>query len=502
VFAFIRLTVLCSPLILAACAVGPDFKQPSAPSGADYTQTQLPSKTAATSGAAGGAQRFEVGGDIPGQWWTLFQSAELNDLIDRAFKQSPTITAAQATLAVARENMLAQRGLLFPSIGVDASGSRNATPTAALSPVAANNQRIYSLYTGELTVSYSLDAFGLNRRMIESAAAQADGQRFELEAAYLTLSSNVVLAAVNVASLRGQIAAQEEAIATHIELRDILRRQTALGEIAEADLLQEEALLAQAQAALPPLQKQLALQRNALTALVGGFPNEKLVDDFDLDTLHLPEDLPVSLPSKLVEQRPDILAAGAALHTASAQVGVAIASRLPQISLTAALGTSPNAIHNAFTPYNQFFTILGSAAQPIFQGGALLHRQRAAQASFQQAAAQYRSTVTNAFQNVADVLQSVQADAATLQAAVTAEQAASRSLSVAQARLRVGEVPYLSMLAAQQTYLSARITAIQARAARFADTAALFQAVGGGWWNRPQAIAAAQEPAPPRQRQQ
>jgi NodT family efflux transporter outer membrane factor (OMF) lipoprotein len=495
VFAFIRLTVLCSPLLLAACAVGPDFKRPAAPSGADYTPTSLPSNTAATSGAAGGAQRFDVGGEIPGEWWTLFQSTELNELIDRAFKGSPTIAAAQSALAVARENMLAQKGSLFPSIGVDASGSRNATPTASLAPVAANNQRIYSLYTGELTVSYSLDAFGLNRRMIETAAAQADNQRFELEAAYLTLSSNVVLAAVNVASLRGQIAAQQEAINAHIELRDILQRETALGETAEADLLQEQAVLAQAQAALPPLQKQLALQRNALTALVGGLPNEKLADDFDLAALHLPEDLPVSLPSKLVEQRPDILAASAALHAASAQVGVAIASRLPQISLTAALGTSPNAVANAFTAYNQFFSILGKVAQPIFQGGTLLHRQRAAEASFRQAGAQYRSTVINAYQNVADVLQSVQADAATLRAAVTAEEAASRSLSVARARLRAGEVPYLSVLAAQQTYVSARIASIQARAARLADTAALFQAVGGGWWNRSDAPVAALEPA-------
>jgi NodT family efflux transporter outer membrane factor (OMF) lipoprotein len=264
----------------------------------------------------------------------------------------------------------------------------------------------------------------------------------------------------------------------------VLEREAALGEIAQADVLQQQTVLAQARAALPPLQKQMALQRNALTALVGGFPNESTAEDFDLARLHLPDDLPVSLPSQLVEQRPDILAAAAALHAASAQVGVAIASRLPQISLSAALGTSPNALANAFTPYNQFFSVVGNVAQPIFQGGALLHHQRAAQAAFDQAAAQYRSTVINAFQNVADVMQSIQADARTLQAAVEAQDAASKSLEVATQRLRAGEATYLSVLIAQQAYETTRVAAIQARAVRLADTVALFQAIGGGWWNR------------------
>jgi len=295
-----RSPILLMSLLLAACAVGPDFRQPATPGGAGYTHTPLPTKTAAAPGAVGAAQQFAVGGDIPGQWWTLFQSPELNAMIDRAFKASPTIAAAQSALAVARENMLSQRGTLFPSIGVDASGSRNETATASLAPVAANNQRIYSLYTGELTVSYSLDAFGLNRRMIESVAAQADNQRFELEAAYLTLSSNLALAAFNVASLRGQIAAQQEVIEANAELLDILRHESTLGEVAEADVLQQQAVLAQAQATIPPLEKQLALQRDALIALMGGFPNEDIAADFELSSLRLPEDLPVSLPSTLV----------------------------------------------------------------------------------------------------------------------------------------------------------------------------------------------------------
>jgi NodT family efflux transporter outer membrane factor (OMF) lipoprotein len=249
-------------------------------------------------------------------------------------------------------------------------------------------------------------------------------------------------------------------------------------------VLQQEAVLAQAQQLLPPLEKQLAQQRNALIALTGGFPNQDLGATFDLDTLSLPRDLPVSLPSSLVEHRPDILAAAATLHAASAQVGVAIANRLPQLSLTAALGTSPNAVASAFTPYNQFFTIIGKVAQPIFQGGALVHRQRQAQAAFDQAAAQYRSTVIAAYQNVADVLQGVQADARAVQAATAAEQAASRSLDLSRKELQLGSISYLSVLNAEQTYATARLTLIQAQTARLADSAALFQALGGGWWNR------------------
>lgn len=484
-YALKRISLLL-PLVLAACAVGPDFRQPDAPGNAGYAPSPLPPMT---DGAA--PQRFVSGGDVSGEWWTLFQSHTLDALVERGLKASPTVAAAQAALTAAQENVLAQRGSLFPAIGLDASGSRNETSTASLAPVAANNQRIYSLYTGELTVSYSLDAFGLNRRMIESAAAQADNQRFELEAARVTLSTNIVLGAINQAALRDQIGAQQAVIAADTSLVDIVQRQHAAGEASQADVLQQETALAQAQAALPPLQKQLALQRDALVALVGGYPNEDVAAGFELSSLHLPEDLPVSVPSKLVEQRPDILAAAAALHAASAQVGVAIANRLPQISLTAALGTSPNAVANAFTPYNQFFNVIGKVAQPLFQGGALLHRQRAAQAAFVEASAQYRSTVINAFQNVADVLQSVQADARTLQAALAAADAASRSLAIARVQLQSGEASSLSVWVAQQASEATRMAAIQARAARFADTAALFQAVGGGWWNQTERAPAA-----------
>jgi NodT family efflux transporter outer membrane factor (OMF) lipoprotein len=452
------------------------------------------------SGQPGDAQTFVQGKDISARWWELFGSQALNDLVDRALKANPTIAAAQATLRVAQENMLAQGGTLLPSIGFEGSASKNETPTASLAPVAANNQRIYSLYSVGLNVSYSPDVFGLNHRTIESAAAQADFQRFELEAASLTLSTNVVLAAVQEAGLRDQITAQEAAIKADTQLRDVLQREYEVGEVAHADVLQQAAVLAQAQQMLPPMRKQLALQRNALIALVGGFPNEDLAVNFDLSSLHLPTELPVSIASKLVAQRPDILAAAATLHAASAQVGVAIANRLPELSLSASLGTSPGAIANAFSPYNQFYTIIGKLSQPIFDGGTLLHRQRSAQAAFDAAANQYRVTVIDAYQNVADVLRSLQYDASTLQAAVTAEQAASRSLEVVHEEQQVGEVPYLNVLHAEQTYQAAHLALVQAQSARLADTAALFQALGGGWWNRsdPPAVAASSVSSSPR----
>lgn len=475
--------------LLVGCAVGPDFTAPPAPDGAGYTPGKLAGQTTSAPGPFGEAQRFVETMDIPGQWWTLFQSRPLNALIERAIKENPTIAAAQASLRVAQENVLAQQGAFFPSVSLGLSDSRNLTPTRALSPVAASGSPYYSLATGQLSVSYTPDVFGLNQRTVESLGGQADGQRFQLEATYLTLTSNVVAAAVQEAALRGMIAAQQETIQADTEIRDIIRRQFALGEVAQADLLAQEAVLAQAQQLLPPLQGQLAQQANLLVALAGGFPNKPLADQFDLASLQLPLDLPVSISSRLVEQRPDVRAAAAAMHAASAQIGVAIANRLPQITLTASLGTSPNDLANAFTPYNQFFNLAGGLVQPLFDGGTLRHRQRAAEATFEMTSAQYRTTLITAFQNVADVLVALQSDAETLKAAAASEQAAARSLEIARGELRLGSMSYLSVLNAEQTHQITRLALIQAQVRRLSDTAALFQALGGGWWNRHDVVA-------------
>jgi NodT family efflux transporter outer membrane factor (OMF) lipoprotein len=481
----IRLSALLLVVLLAGCAVGPDFERPAAPEVDRYTPEPLAQQTSSADVAGGAAQHFVQGSDIPGQWWTLFHSPPLNRLIDEALRANPSLQSAQAALRQARENVYAQEGAFLPTIAAALSPSRNKTATGALSPASASGNPFYSLYTGQITVSYVADVFGGVRRQTESLTALADFQHYQLEATYLTLTSNVVAAAVQEASLRGQIAATEEIIGIETEALGILRRQNELGQVAGADVATVEATLAQAQATLPPLKKQLAVQRDLLTALIGRLPSDEPVERFELASLALPQDLPVTLPSKLVDQRPDIRSAEAQLHAASAQIGVAIANQLPQITLTANAGAASNQIGQLLmTPGVAFWSLAGNAAQTIFDAGTLLHRKRAAEAAYDEAAAMYRSTVITAFQNVADALRALQADADALQAAVAAERAAAKSLEIARRQLQLGAIHYLALLTVETTYRQALISLVQAQASRYADTAALFQALGGGWWNR------------------
>jgi NodT family efflux transporter outer membrane factor (OMF) lipoprotein len=479
-----RTIAFVSLLLSASCSVGPDFKQPDPPAVTGYTRDQLPLQTASVSAQHGSAQRLVSDMDIPAQWWRVFHSEPLNQLIEQSIAANPNITAARAALRQAQENAAAQRGFYYPSVAAEFSASRNLTPTASLSPASASGNPYYSLITPQLTVSFVPDLFGANRRAVESLDAQAKNQRFQLEATYLTLSSNVVTGVVQEASVRGQIAATEETIRLETRLLEILRRQQSLGQAAGADVAAQEAALAQAQLTLPPLRKQLAQQRDALTALAGHYPSEEIAATFHLDDLALPLDLPVSIPAKLVQQRPDVRAAEETMHSASAQIGQAVAARLPQFTLTANVGNSPNYAGQFFTPGTNFWTIAGGLTAPIFEGGTLLHRQRAAQAGFDQAAAQYQATVITAFQNVADALRALQADADALVAASASEQAAARSLGIVQRQLQLGQIAYLSLLNAQYTYQQARLSLVQAEANRLSDTAGLFQALGGGWWNR------------------
>jgi NodT family efflux transporter outer membrane factor (OMF) lipoprotein len=479
-----RPTWMLAFAVVAGCTVGPDFNRPAPPMQAGYTPAELPAQTASADAPDGAAQRFVADMDVPGQWWTLFRSQPLNALIAQALQRNPSLAAAQAALRQARENMYAQRGQYFPSITAGLSTSRNLTAVDAVSPASASGNPYYSLVTPQLTVSFVPDVFGANRRAVESLVALTENQRFQLEAIYLTLTANVVAAAVQEASLRGQIAAARTIIQDETDLLHILQRQLVLGQIAGSDVAAQEAALAQASQALPPLQKQLAQQCDLLTALAGRYPSDQIAAPFDLASLHLPVDLPVSLPAKLVEQRPDIRAAEAALHAASAQIGVTVAARLPQITLTADLGNSANSVANLFTPGTNFWTLAGGLTAPLFDAGTLLHKQRAAEAAFDQASEQYRGAVLAALQTVADALRALQSDADTLAAAVAAEQAAARSLTIVRRQLELGQIAYLALLNAEQTYQQTRLTLVQAQAARLADTAALFQALGGGWWNR------------------
>jgi NodT family efflux transporter outer membrane factor (OMF) lipoprotein len=435
-------------------------------------------------GVKGGeAQRFVHDMDIPGQWWTLFHSKPLDDLIVQALKANPDMEGAQAALKGAWENVYAQQGAFFPSVDANINPTRQKISDALTSPL-ANNSNVFSLHTAQVSVAYTPDVFGGNRRQVESLKAQADWQRFQLEATYLTLTSNVVASAVGEAAIRGQIAATKRIIEIQGQTLDLMQRQYTLGQVAVADLAAQEAALAQSQAMLPPLEKQLAQQRDLLARLVGRFPNEKIIEEFELSSLHLPQDLPVSLPSKLVEQRPDVRSAEEQLHFASAEIGVNVANRLPNITLSANVGYTAASIGQLFAPGNGFWLLAANMSQPIFQGGTLLHRQRAAEAAYDQAAALYRGTVLTAFQNVADTLHAIQSDADSVKAAVAAERAAAKSLSIVRSQLELGDVSPLALLNAEQMYQQAMINYVQALANRYADTAALFQALGGGWWNR------------------
>ena len=470
---------------LSGCAVGPDFERPAAPDVTGYTSAPLAQQTASADVKGGEAQRFVQGLDIPGQWWTLFHSEPLNTLVQQALENNPTLPAAEAALRQAWENVYAAEGAFFPTAVVSYSPSRNKTATGVIFTAGSTGPPFFTLHTQQVVVTYAPDVFGGTRREVESLTATTEFQRFQLEAAYLTLTSNVVAAAVQEASLRGQIAATEEIIKIQTDSLDILRKQFELGQVAGADVAAVEATLAQAQATLPPLQKQLAVQRDLVTALIGRLPSQQPPEKFELASLQLPQDLPVSLPSNLVEQRPDIQSAEAQLHAASAQIGVAVAARLPQFTLTGNAGTTANQISQLFmTPGTAFWTLAGNVAQTVFDAGTLLHKERAAVAAFDQAAAMYRSTVITAFQNVADSLHALQSDAETLKAANAAERAAFKSLEIARRQLQLGAIGYLGLLTAENTYDTALLALVQAQAARFADTAALFQALGGGWWNR------------------
>ena len=470
-------------LITAGCAVGPNFKRPAAPNVPGYAP-RLPSTTSSSPGVSGGEpQTFAPGRDIPGDWWTLFHSKPLNDLIERSLKNNPDLKSAQAALLVARENTLAQRGVYYPSVSGSFSATRAKTSNE-VSPVPNAPVFQYSLFTPEVSVSYTPDVFGLNRRTVESLKAQQEQARYVVAATNITLSSNVAAAAIQEASLRAQIDATNELIKINTNLLDVLRKQFEKGYVGRLDVAVQEAQLAQVAATLPPLLKQLAQQRDLLAVLSGGFPNEDLVEKFELSSLQLPLELPLSLPSKLVEQRPDVLQAEENLHSASALIGVARANRLPSFNLTGDIGSMALAFGNIFSAGTGFRDATAGVTQPIFEGGTLMHKERAARAAYIQADEQYRSTVLTAFQNVADTLHALDQDADGLKAAVAARDAAKVTLDLTARQMQAGYVSYLALLSAEQAYQQAVINLVQAQANRYTDTAALFQALGGGWWNR------------------
>lgn len=498
--------VACS----TGCAVGPDYVRPNLPGSNSYSPNQLQATTASAEVANGSAQRIALGRDIQADWWTLFESPSLNALIQSAFQASPTIESARAALRIAQENVQAQRGFFFPTVqagyspmrnkiagnlggnspGVQGNGSvistSQGTPASDGGAGPFNAPVIYNFHTAQLTVGYSPDVFGSNRRQMESLQAQAQAQQFQLQAAYVTLATNIVAAAFQDASLRRQIATTRDIVSANMAVVELLRRQLKAGYVSGLDLAVQESALAQARQLLPPLQKQFRQNRDLLRALSGS-TQEVEVASFDLESLRLPRDLPLSLPSQLIEQRPDVRAAEAQLRSASAQLGIATAARLPQFSISASAGGAASRFSEMFWNSGTFFNLALNIAQPLFDGGTLLHRQGAAREALGQANAQYRSTVIGAYQNVADSLQAVYADAEALKASVELVDKAKLALELTKRQYSRGYLDKLVLISAEQTYRQGLVSLAQAQAARLGDTATLFQALGGGWWNRPDA---------------
>jgi NodT family efflux transporter outer membrane factor (OMF) lipoprotein len=474
--------------LLAACAVGPNYHRPPLSAAAGYGEQATSSGFAAPNAGGQASPRLVSGSDIPTQWWEVFHSTDLDALVAEALKNNPTIEAADAALRAGQELVRAQRGLGYPSVTASLQPSHQSFAKTLASPL-QSGRTIYDLTTTQVSVAYTPDVFGANARAVESLAAQEDQQRFELEAARLTLASNVVAAAIQDALLRAQIAQAHAIILEQQQTVAAFERQLRLGQASTADLAAQQAMLAQTQAALPPLDKQFRINRDLLAALVGRTPGEPVEVRFDLQALSLPDQLPLSLPGQLVEHRPDVRAAEAQLHAASAQVGVAAAARWPNLQLEAVGGSAALDLVPSFGPQANFWSLAATLTQPLLDGGTLLHRQRAAKAAYDQAAAQYQATVVGAFQNTADVLHALWTDADALRAAEASETAAGKSLEIAQRQLDLGEAGALAVLSAEQAEHQARMSLLQARAGRYADVAALFQALGGGWWNRDTKIA-------------
>ncbi|HSY05565.1 MAG TPA: efflux transporter outer membrane subunit [Steroidobacteraceae bacterium] len=484
-----RAALIAALAAVCGCAVGPNFHRPAPPADRDYGSAPSQGTTAAAAGTGGGAQTFAGGMDIPAQWWTLFQSPKLNALVEQSLKGNPNIDAARAALRQAQLLYKAQRASLLPTVqgGFDATRAKNAVDTLANPTSLPQVNPYYNLYTAQLNLSYMPDVFGGTRRALEGTRAEVEATRFELIATYVTLSSNVVATAVQEAALRGQIGTTQRLLELQHQLTATLRQQHALGTASNVDLLPQEALEAQTAATLPPLQKQLGQTRDALTALLGRLPAAEPADTFELTDLTLPAQLPVSLPAKLIEQRPDVRQAEANLHAASAAVGVALANMLPQFEISAQTGTAALKIGQLFSAYTGFWDVGASLTQTLFDAGALRYRHSAADAALDAAAAQYRAAVILACQNVADTLRALQADAAALEASAAADQAAKEAFELARRQHEIGTLSTVALLNAEQTYQQAEITLVQAQANRYADTAGLFQALGGGWWNLPEA---------------
>jgi NodT family efflux transporter outer membrane factor (OMF) lipoprotein len=470
-----RLAVIMA--MLGGCAVGPNFVRPAPPDTDRYTREPRPEATVA---ADGQAQHFTPGAAIPADWWRLFKSAQLDALVRQAISNNPTLQAAEATLRQSQDNLRAGYGVFFPQVQAGLSASRQRT--APLQQGLQSSGSIFNLFTSSGTISYALDVFGGKRRTVEGLRAQADSQRYVSKAAYLALSANVVNTSIARAAYAAQIRATEQLIESERQQLHLTEAQFRAGTAPYSTVLSMGSLIAANQALLAPLEQNVSQAEHLLATLEGVLPSKTALPDIDLAGLSLPVDLPVSLPSELVNQRPDILSAEAQMHLASANIGIATAAMFPSFSLSGSYGGASTTLAN-LSAVSKFWSIGPTATTPVFQGNSLWYARRAALDAYQQSQATYRQTVLGAFEQVADFLKALEHDAEALQAQVEAQRAAGEALSLLQANYRAGLVAYLDVLTADVQFHQATIAYLQAVAQRHQDTVALFVALGGGWWN-------------------
>jgi NodT family efflux transporter outer membrane factor (OMF) lipoprotein len=473
-------SVLLCLWLITGCAVGPDFVPPQPPAASQFTQGPEPTVTVS---ADGKSQHFKPGAKIAADWWRLFQSPQLDKIVKEAVAQNAELQSAQARLRQSQENLKAGYGVFFPQLSGSFSSTRERF-TAAQFGAGNAPGNIFSLFTSSVTVSYLLDVFGGQRRTVEGLAAQVDYQNYTTLATYLTLLGNVVNAAIAQAAYRAQLDATQQLIGFQKEQLRITETQAQAGTVPYSNVVSLQAQLAATEATLPPLKQNLNKTDHLLATLVGRTPAEWKAPQLDLKDFTLPKDLPVTLPSELVRQRPDLLAAEATLHAACANIGVATAAMFPSFNLSASYGQTAIEITKLFGSAANIWTLGANLAQPLFTGGTLWHQRKAAIEAYQASAADYRQTVLSAFQQVADSLRAVEHDAETLKAQAAALAAADQALKLVQTNYKAGLVNYLQVLTADNQYQQARIGFIQAQALRFQDNAALFVALGGGWWNQ------------------
>ncbi len=464
---------------MSACAVGPTYTKPGPPAVQDYTARPVAGTLAPPGNGAPGSQQLEFGAAVTPQWWEGFGSTVLNALMSQALARNPSLEQSRQTLQQAQYNLTAAEGIFYPQASLGLSGERTRTSGAQSGGIVGSN--LYNLYTGQVSISYYPDAFGLNRLVARNAQAQVDVARDQLIAAQLTIEGNVANAAIDLAGLSARIDATEKTIADQKAVLDLIETQYRLGAVSELQVATQQSQLASSEALLPTLQLARDQIRHLLATLLGTFPAQAAgMPTLQLSNLHLPPTVPVSYPSTLVQTRPDILAAEAQLRAANAQVGIAVARMYPNLDLTGSFGAQSNTTSKFFDPASRIWDLAASAAMPLFDGGSLRAQKHAAQAAYRAAFASYQNTVLNAFRNVADALRAMQRDAVALAAQTRALDAARTGFMLASKQYQAGAVDYLSLLASEVQYQDARIAHVSAETQRFADTVALYLALGGG----------------------